>query len=150
MEKNNFIEFATLISDYLLCDIQSEELFSNFHDASIDDSNKNCVIYVYEGKKDLQVLDMDQIAKNGYKKKKGAEDKDSIINTADAFIISNNNQWFFIEFKNSKMNDVSKSLKDNIIKKAYSNWYMLLDIIFSMNDLGKKYSGFDYSNPIDL
>lgn len=58
MEKNNFIEFATLISDYLSCDIQSEKLISDFHNTSIDDSNKNCIVYVYEGKKDLQVLDM--------------------------------------------------------------------------------------------
>lgn len=151
MEKNNFNKFVQIILDYLSSDIQSsDKMFSNLHETSLDDSNKNCMVYVYEGKKDLTVLDMDYIAKVEYKNKKGAEDKDSIINTADAFVISNDNQWFFIEFKNTKMSDVSKSLKDNIIKKAYSNWYMLLDIIFSMNDFGEKYDGFNYSNPIDF
>ncbi len=148
MEKNNFTEFVDLISKYLSYDLQSGCMISNLHDLSRDDSNKERMEYVYNGENHLQVLDMDRIARTEYKKIKGAADKDSIINTADAFIITGKNQWYFIEFKNSIIKAGKKGLKDNIIKKAYANWYMLLDILYTMYQKGIRYEGFCYENPV--
>ena len=117
---SNFEELKQLLFEYFQKnDIGEISCISNLHEASINDpKNGDPVVYVYNGKKDLEILDMDEIAQKGYKKLKKVKSADSIINTADVFIISQENQWYFIEFKDSKLSGGKSGLKDNIIKKA--------------------------------
>ena len=53
--------------------------------------------------------------------------------------------WYFIEFKNQK---ISKA-KDSVTKKAYLNWFWLVDILYEMSEKNNmKYDTFNYDNPI--
>ena len=72
------------------------------------------------------------------------------INTADAFLINKDNNWFFIEFKDSEIKATKDSLKNNVLKKAYSNWYMLLDMLYSTNGRDDAYLDFAYFNPVEF
>ena len=108
------------------------------------------VTFFYTGE-ELDVIDMDRIAKNQYKNLRVTEKCDSdindIVNTSDGFVIDRNNKWYFIEFKDSQIKNNKDSLKNNVIKKAYGNWYMLLDILYN-SDENKRYKMFDYENPV--
>lgn len=56
----------------------------------------------------------------------------------------------FIEFKDSEIRADNSGLKNNVLKKAYSNWYMMLDVLYYMNCKGMPYNGFDYNNPMEF
>ncbi len=145
---SNFCAFTNMVTDFLKSSGISIEIVSNLHDTSLNDSNKSEINYVYKGDKDLVVIDMDLIAKDGYRIIKHASGKDNIINTVDAFIINKANEWFFIEFKDSEIKTDNSGLKNNVIKKAYSNWYMLLDILYFMAGNSSFYHQFSLENPI--
>lgn len=147
---SNFEELKQLLLEYFKKNgIEGVSCISNLHEASANDPKDGTpVLYVYNGENDLEILDMDEIAQKGYKKLKKVKFADSIINTADAFVISQDNEWYFIEFKDSKLSGGKSTLKDNIIKKAYANWYMVLDLLYEMRDQIEAYSKFDFDNPI--
>ena len=106
--------------------------------------------FFYQGE-ELDVIDMDKIAKNQYKNLRVTEKNGStindIVNTSDGFIIDRDNKWYFIEFKDSQIKNNKDSLKNNVLKKAYGNWYMLLDILYN-SDVKKRYKMFNYENPV--
>ena len=140
---SNFLQMVAMIDQYLINHGIDQNIKSTMHDVSVNKcDNTSNIVYVYNGKNNLDVLDMDAIAKNGYKVIKKPNDKPN--NSADAFLINNNNEWFFIEFKDAPINES----KISIIKKAYSNWYMLMDILFEMRGSGEEYLQFDFDNPI--
>lgn len=146
---NNFEKFETMLDIYLKTNDVSLRFVSNLHDTSLNNSDKENPQYLYNGA-ELKVVDMDLIAKKGYKLIKGADGKDNIINTADAFLINSGNEWFLIEFKDSKIKADNKDLKNSILKKAYSNWYMLLDILYLMRYEENVYVGFNFDQPVDF
>lgn len=150
--KNNFDKFTELINDYFLQYHIRFDYLSEIHDASASDPNANePVIYLYNSAKELQVINMDIIARIGYKAiKKPFDTSENPINSADAFLINSNNDWYFIEFKDSTIKSDKQSLKDNILKKAYSNWYMILDMLYEMKDSASSYSDFYYDSPIQF
>lgn len=58
---------------------------------------------VYENtRQDMDIIDMDQIAQNIYRcvRFPESEKKEDSLASADAFVISSDNIWYFIEFKN--------------------------------------------------
>lgn len=143
---NNFDNVRQLIESYIEGHkITGVDIVTQLHESSINDEDKKNISYVYSGSKNLDVIDMDLIAKDVYKQVKDSKEKP--INTADAFLVDNGNEWFFIEFKDTEIKADKKSLKDNIIKKAYANWYMLLDILYEMRDKESSVN-FDYNNPM--
>lgn len=150
--KNNFERFQIMLQDFFEqngADI-SINLIS-LHDASKSDSDRQNITFFYNDRKEMWVIDMDEIARNPYRKIRISEEfedtKNDIVNTVDGFVINRDNKWFFLEFKNEKIAGSKKSLKDNIIKKAYCNWYMLMDILLNIAQ-DKRYIDFDYSNPV--
>lgn len=150
--KNNFDKFAQLVNSYLLQYNVNVDILSKLHETSKSKPN-SClpIIYVYNGKQELDVIDMDFIARNGYKNiKKPTEVIENPINTADAFLINSNNDWYLIEFKDSTIKSDKQGLKDNILKKAYSNWYMILDILYEMKNSEVAYTDFYYDNPMQF
>lgn len=147
---NNFETFHDIVDKYLKNHGVSLGIITNLHDASINDADKKNIRYVYNGAKDLDVVDMDKIAKKGYKIIKGADGKDNIINTADAFLVNKEDEWFFVEFKDAEVKADNSSLKNSVLKKAYSNWYMLLDVLYLMREKGEIYSKFNFDNPIQF
>lgn len=123
----------------------------SLHEASKSDSDVQNITFFYNGDAELSVIDMDAIARKQYRairvSKELENTKDDIVNTADGFVINKDNTWFFLEFKTSTITGKKKALKDNIIKKAYGNWYMLMDILLnSSRSLSDSY--FDYLNPV--
>ena len=82
---------------------------TNLHDASKNDDGQNTICYLYDKEPNLEVIDMDKIAKDGYKVVKCIDGNP--ISTADAFIVNKDNDWYFIEFKDTKVN--TNSMKNN-------------------------------------
>lgn len=140
-----FDEFLELLRQYFFRHELNISALSTLHECS---ENSSDGVYLYNGK-ELSVINMDVVSKDGYKVAKKAKTKDSQVSTADSFVINHSNEWYFIEFKDSKINAASDGVKRSVLKKAYENWYMILDILYSMKDT-LLLSGFDFSNPVEF
>lgn len=144
---SNFSVFKDTVMKYL-SESNISIYISNLHEASLNDDGKSHQ-YLYNGSKDFEVISMDELAKQGYKRAKGINDpNENPINTVDAFLINEKNEWYLIEFKDCPIKADKKSTKDNIIKKAYANWYMLMDIFYTVLEGDEKSSIFDKENPV--
>ena len=151
--KNNFERFQSIMETFFEYNgVENCIIPISLHDASQNDADKNNITFFYNAKADLEVIDMDEIAKKQYKTINVLEEfentKDDIVNTVDGFVINKENQWFLIEFKDTKIEGGKSQLKNNIIKKAYGNWYMLMDILLNTANAKDIYPDFDYSNPV--
>ena len=95
----------------------------------------------------MDIIDMDEIAHNIYRLVRFPDSKkeeDSLAST-DAFVINSENIWYFIEFKNQQ---ITKA-KESVTKKAYQNWYWLVEILYEMWEKNEmQYDTFNYENPI--
>lgn len=142
---NQYDEFKAMIDVYLNENGKAVKYKSNLRETSFSDAEK---VYLYESRqRDIEVINMDRIAQGPYRSIRFPESnkEEDSISTNDAFIICNDDMWYFIEFKNQKL----KSTKDSVSKKAYCNWYMLLDIIYEMEQK-KRLETFWYDNPIQF
>lgn len=103
---------------------------------------------VYENsRRDMDIIDMDEIAHSVYRLVRFPEStkEEESLASADAFVIASDNIWYFIEFKNQR---ISKA-KDSVTKKAYQNWFWLVDILYEMREKKQMYyDSFNYDNPI--
>lgn len=128
---SNYEEFRDILKQYFADKGIDFPIETTLHDSSKNDHDKNTVpTYLYAGEKNLSVISMDAVAQIGYKKLKGAPDGSKHnVNTADAFLIDANKEWYFIEFKDCKIS----SKKENIEKKGMANWLMLMDILGDMD-----------------
>lgn len=147
---NNFETFRGMIEKYLDNNDVKINIISDLHEISLNKSGKQDENYVYDGQYNLEVIDMDNLAKYGYRVVKQLEDINNVVNTADGFLINKQNEWFFIEFKDSEIKASNDKVKNSVLKKAYSNWYMLLDILYTMKDQEEMYQGFEVNNPIQF
>lgn len=138
---NNFNSFLCLMEQYLLKHNYDNKLKTTIEEASFSSEKGESLCH-----SDLEVIDMDRFAKKGYRKiiLSNSISEDDSINTADAFLINKDNEWYFVEFKLAK---ISNS-KHSVLKKAYSNAYAVMDVLYSMRDTEFSYEKFDYSNPI--
>ncbi|MDR1764698.1 MAG: hypothetical protein LBR77_01090 [Lachnospiraceae bacterium] len=144
----NFERFADTFKDYFDNHGLRVDFFTDMRQASRNDDGSGAARCIYIGKRKLDVIDMDAVAKEGYYYTKDASSDSGPINSVDAFLINYSNEWFFIEFKDTKINADKSKTKDNIIKKAYSNWYMILDILFESKDAQGIRKIFDFENPV--
>lgn len=147
-EMTNFDQFIWSIEEFFKDNMQDVQVSPiSLKKASENSADKNNITYFYNGR-ELDVIDMDDLAKKQYKHLRVSDEfestKDDIVNTTDGFLIDNENQWYFIEFKDCQIK--KDETKKSVIKKAYGNWYMVLDILY--NSCGKKYTKFNYENPI--
>ena len=110
------------------------------------DSNSKVSLYTNKAN-NLNVLDMDVFAKNIYYSVYGQNMCDNIINSPDAFLINNENHWFFVEFKNSEVSAKKSNLKGNILKKALCCIYSMIDVLSEVNN-GDMLSA--YPNPLNF
>lgn len=138
---NNFDAFKELLEQYLTERGYPNPLISDIERTSYSDEMKQSLCI-----SSLRVIDMDKFAKKGYRKiiLPGSVSEDESINTADAFLVNKDNVWYFVEFKYAKLGNA----KASVLKKAYSNVYAVMDVLFSMRGTGYEYKGFDYNNPI--
>ncbi len=142
---NNFEIFKDTVTRYLSGYGISISYLSTLHTSSLNDAGDR---YLYNGGLDYETVSMDILAKQGYKQVKRTLPAENPINTADSFLVNEANEWFLIEFKDCPVKAEKQSTKDNIIKKAYANWYMILDIFYTMMERGDKSSIFDVRNPV--
>ena len=120
----NFENFKERVLKYLTTNHVSIEIESTLRKTSYNDKENK---YLYDGC-DMQVISMDSIAREGYKIIKKAECHP--LNSVDAFLVSESGCWYFIEFKDCKINNK----KDNIEKKGMANLFMLMDINEELNN----------------
>lgn len=139
----NFEQFSRMMSRYLeergyLVTIEAN---TSILSQSMEEEQPLC-------RSKLEAIDMDAFAKKGYRKiiLPDSKSEDDAINTADAFLINHENGWYFIEFKDAKLGNA----KSSVLKKAYSNVYAVLDILYAMNETETRYEGFDYRNPVEF
>lgn len=145
MKMSNFEVINNVINEYLSSHSLQIEYTSSFRETSFNEKENN---YLYNGEVDFNVISMDDLAKYGYKITRKADVESNPITTVDAFIISESNEWYFIEFKDKMIRASKQATKDNIIKKAYENWYMLLDMFYFLKEKGNEYEIFDSTNPV--
>ena len=144
---NNFEEFQEVLRQYFLRHGVELKMVSNFHDCSANTASGKPVYWYYGT--DLTVLNMDLIAKDGYRIIKTGNTESHPVSTADSFLISASNEWYLIEFKDAAINAKADTTKRGVMKKAYENWYMILDILYEMRDQYPM-SGFDYLDPVSF
>lgn len=147
---SNFDKFSEMISEYLKINDINIEYKSNLRACSLNDSKNEDTRFICDKEvfSNIEVINMDIIAQQAYKNPLDA--KINAINTVDSFLINNKNEWFLIEFKDSGITSKKTPLKDNIVKKAYANWYMILDILYKMRNSSYKYEKFDFDNPTEF
>lgn len=146
---SNFERLTEIISGYLKEYDADTDKISSLHQASENSAKGTENSYVYNGKNDLAVIDMDRIASDGYRKAKNVKDSDNTVNTADSFLVDQEDRWYFVEFKDSEVKATNSGMKNNVLKKAYSNWYMMLDILYHMYQKNMKYPAFSYEQPVE-
>lgn len=142
---DQYDEFKAMIDAYLNKHGQTPTYKASLHETSMNDAGS---VYLYESsRRDIEVINMDDIAQGAYRNTRFPESykKEDSISTNDAFVICDDNKWYFIEFKDQKLNNT----KDSVSKKAYCNWYMLLDIIYEMEQ-ERHLSSFWYDDPIEF
>ncbi len=142
---NNFSKFSRMMSKYLAEHGYEITLESKIADLSQNEETGKPLCTAV-----LAAIDMDTFAKKGYRKIiiPNSTSEDDTINTADAFLIIRENTWYFIEFKDVKIND--RGMKASVLKTAYSNLYAVMDVLYSMKETEYAYTDFNYENPVEF
>lgn len=129
-----------------------KDIETNLHEASFDNNN---AVYIYENRKELNVLSMDVFAQQVYTKLRFLPKEivgrmninDLAVATVDGFVIDKDNEWFFIEFKNTS--STSDNTKKSVVEKAYQNYSMLMSLFYE-NKVKKPFCLFDFEQPMDF
>lgn len=141
-------EILKQFSDKYVTKIIIESKMSDVsEDKAASKKTEKKVLLYEDNRKDMQVIDMDEIAHKAYRVARYPESvkEDDSLASADAFVINADNMWYFIEFKNQ---EIAKA-KDSVTKKAYQNWYWLVDVLREMKDT-IQYNNFNYEDPISF
>jgi len=142
---NRFEEFQEVLRQYFLPHGLDIQMISTLHDCS--ENNADGTSRCWYCGDELNVINMDLVAKDAYRMVKTGSASEHPVSTADSFVINHANEWYFIEFKDVTLNANKDKTKRSVLKKAYENWYMILDILYEMKDTYPM-SQFDFSNPI--
>lgn len=141
-------EILKQFSDKYVTKIIIESKMSDVSEDKAASKRTEKKVLLYEdNRKDMQVIDMDEIAHKAYRVARYPESvkEDDSLASADAFVINADNMWYFIELKNQ---EIAKA-KDSVTKKAYQNWYWLVDVLREMKDT-IQYNNFNYEDPISF
>lgn len=137
---NRYTLLKQIIENYIDDHGFNVEIESNIKDTSYDKTNDT---YLCEFGENFKVIDMDVIAKDVYGNiyKSG-----KTRSTADAFFVLEDGKWYFVEFKNTKID--TSSLKLRVQLKAYENLHLLFDILLDMTEISRELGCIE--NPIDF
>lgn len=94
-------------------------------DASLDDSNKNNKVYVYNYENyDMNILKLDEFSKIIKNIRTGQGYQPYIPSAVDAVCIDFENNWYLIEFKNQEFGGrMVKSIKDKMLSSLWILFY---------------------------
>lgn len=139
----NFEQFSNIMNQYLEGRGYTVQLETNISKLSQSTEEETPLC-----RSKLKAINMDAFAKKAYRKiiLPDSKTEDDAINTADAFLINRDNEWYFIEFKDARLGNA----KASVLKKAYSNVYAVLDVLYTMQRTKVRYDGFDYENPVEF
>jgi hypothetical protein len=141
---NNFERFVNMMNRFLERNGHQLDITTSIRQASYNSEDKVSLCV-----SELPVIDMDKFARQGYRKiilPQSIKEADT-INTADAFFINCDNEWYLVEFKDAKLGN---STKTSVLKKAYSNLYAIFDILYFMSSTDDRYPGFAYDAPTEF
>ena len=102
-----------------------ETKLSSVSEDKTESQNRDVRQLVYENtRQDMDIIDMDEIAHNVYRLVRFPDSKkeEESLASADAFVISSDNIWYFIEFKNGSID------KADLYRKIYDSVIMLLEM----------------------
>ena len=106
-----------------------ESILSDMESASFDSDGEKICFYSKEfisGFINMQTIKLDEIS--NYRKKMLELSGDFLFEklpAVDAVCIDRNNEWFFIEFKNSKVDNKISSIKQKMLSSLWFCFYML-------------------------
>lgn len=155
MKTTKYLQFKHFLSKFNIYK-NSANLETTLYHASYDNDKK---IFVYDKNfKNLKVLDFDCFAQKIYLHQHFSEleliefakqrSTDSYaLSSVDAFLVDCKDNWYFIEFKNRKIDKAND--KKNITNKAFQNLYWITDLFLS-NKRKKNKPFFNYTNPLQF
>lgn len=125
-----------------------ETKLSDVSENKSETNNSEVRKLIYEKTRhDMDIIDMDEIAHNVYRVVRfpdSTKESESMA-SAGAFVIGSDDIWYFIEFKDQQI----IKAKESVTKKAYQNWFWLVDILYEMREQKQmQYDTFNYDNPI--
>ena len=134
----HFIKLKDVIISCIGRYMKGESIISDIHRASYDDKNK---VYVYPNTFpiNLDAIKLDSIT--SYRKELLPEKRNFYeLSAVDAICINSQNEWFFIEFKNSNIGD--KSTQKLIRKKMIESvWYVFFMYSKAGEDINELFGG---------
>ena len=138
---NRYDDFKSFLDSF---NTQKVSLETSLHEASYDDTNK---VYVYNDTQDnLNVISLDAFAQKIYLYQKFTQEEAHKISandnkklpicSVDSFLIDNNGDWYFIEFKNQEI----KNAKESVEQKAYQNFFWITELLFREKQILNPYT----------
>ena len=116
----NYEKFKSLLNTY--AQNYSKNIETDLAASSINNADSSYPVFVYENKNPLKTIDMDCFAREVYTQMNFDDFKghktDYACSSVDSFLIDKDGKWYFIEFKDQKIN----TTKDGVLKKAYQNY----------------------------
>ena len=116
-----------------------KNIVSNIKDASLDDNNKVEKIYLYDGKKiDMDAIKLDDMTSYFVKYMHDNRKLKDFTqpNAVDAVFVTNDNEWFLIEFKNSpiiKNKNNEEQINSTVLTSIRQKMFGSLWFLFSLN-----------------
>ena len=137
----HFVKLRDVINSCLSSHMGSINIISNMKEASLDDSDKSSLIYLYDGSIiDMDTIKLDELTQYKQHLLPMKENFNSLCGV-DAICINNQNEWFFIEFKNCDIKNNSKARKSIRKKMIESIWYVFFLYSISGENTTSLFSG---------
>ncbi len=123
IRNEHFIKLKDIICSCIDNYIDCKSLISDIHNASFDDKN-NEYVYPNNSEINLDTIKLDDITE--YRKELIGLNKGcrfDPLSAVDAICINQQNEWFFIEFKNGAISD-TKTMRSIKKKMIHSLWFI--------------------------
>ena len=137
----HFVKLKDVINSCFGCHLSDASIISNMKEASLDDSDKSKLNYLYDGSIiDMDIIKLDEITefrKHLLPSKKGFNKLCGL----DAICINNQNEWFLIEFKNSDIKNNTETRQSIRKKMIESLWYIFYMYSKAGEDINNLFSG---------
>lgn len=137
-----FVDFCDIFKSLL--SLNDKDIISNMCDASLDDSNKESLVYLYDGKyNNMDTVKLDDMTmpflhymKNERRLKYFEQPK-----AVDAICVNQNNEWFLIEFKNCpiyKNTKKGKELNSDVLASIRQKMFGSLWLLLTLSSFSRK------------
>ena len=124
---------ASFAEKYGVGPVETERPLSEL---SWDDSDRQNVVCIYEAgrHRDIKALSWDAFTQHIYRPARypsSRREQDS-VSSPDALLIDRDGIWYFIEFKNCKLNRAKNSVRAKMVEA----WHEIMDLLYEMKPEG--------------